>query len=220
MEMKKKIVVFAPHPDDETLGCGGTILKKIHEGYDVIIVVITDGRLALSANDGIENDPSPEELKFLRREELHKVATVLGILPSNLFCLDFEDLTVEKNEAQIEKCIKEILCKLGTEEISEIYFPWEHDHHKDHQITSKIVQRSITELRILAKAYKYSLPPRLLEVHSIAVDISPFLTRKAQALKQYKSQTQIISKKQRKPVLQKIKRYLKNHETFIVYQSF
>jgi LmbE family N-acetylglucosaminyl deacetylase len=214
--MKKKIVVFAPHPDDETLGCGGTIIKRIHEGYEVILVVITDGRLALSANDGIESDPSPEEVKIMRREELHKVAKVLGIAPGNLICLDFEDLTVEINEPQIEKCVKEILCKLKTEEISEIYFPWEHDHHKDHQITSEIVQRSIAELRISASAYKYSLPPRFLEVHSIAVDISPFLNRKTQALKQYKSQTQIISRKQRKPVLQKIKRYLKKHETFIV----
>ena len=30
-----KCLVFAPHPDDETIGVGGTILKKIKEGYEV-----------------------------------------------------------------------------------------------------------------------------------------------------------------------------------------
>jgi len=33
--MKKKVIVFAPHLDDETLGCSGTISKKLSEGYDV-----------------------------------------------------------------------------------------------------------------------------------------------------------------------------------------
>ncbi|GAH34396.1 unnamed protein product, partial [marine sediment metagenome] len=37
-----KIVVFAPHPDDEIFGCGGSILKWMDEGYDVHIVYVTD----------------------------------------------------------------------------------------------------------------------------------------------------------------------------------
>src|ERR1700690_960109 len=141
--MTKKVIIVAPHPDDETLACGGTILKKIHDGYEVIVLVITDGRHALTANNGIESDPSPEELKLIRKEELQKVVSILGVAPNNLFYLDFEDLTVEKNIPQIEKCVKEILCKLKPEEISEIYFPCETSRHKDHQITGEIIQRSI-----------------------------------------------------------------------------
>ncbi|MCK4781167.1 MAG: PIG-L family deacetylase, partial [Candidatus Lokiarchaeota archaeon] len=37
-----KIVVFAPHPDDEIFGCGGSILKWMDEGHDVHIVYVTD----------------------------------------------------------------------------------------------------------------------------------------------------------------------------------
>ena len=36
--MEKKITVFAPHPDDEILGCGGTIARKKDEGYEIFIV--------------------------------------------------------------------------------------------------------------------------------------------------------------------------------------
>lgn len=39
-----KIVVFAPHPDDEIFGCGGSILKWMDEGNDVHIVYVTDNR--------------------------------------------------------------------------------------------------------------------------------------------------------------------------------
>ena len=46
---------FAPHPDDETWGCGGTVAKKISEGYEVLIMVLTDGRYAFQKMLGIES---------------------------------------------------------------------------------------------------------------------------------------------------------------------
>jgi len=67
--LKKKIVVFAPHPDDETLGCGGTIAKRVREGYDILIIFMTCGRNALSELFGISSNPSPLELKEIRKEE-------------------------------------------------------------------------------------------------------------------------------------------------------
>ena len=39
--MKKKILIIAPHPDDETLGCGGTILRHIDYGDDVYWMIAT-----------------------------------------------------------------------------------------------------------------------------------------------------------------------------------
>ena len=43
-----KIVIFAPHPDDEIMGCGGGILKWIEEGHDVHIIYVTDNRAVIS----------------------------------------------------------------------------------------------------------------------------------------------------------------------------
>ena len=63
---KKTVIVFAPHPDDETWGCGGSIAKKISEGFEVIVVILTDGRYAFSEIFGINSDPTPEELKEIR----------------------------------------------------------------------------------------------------------------------------------------------------------
>ena len=41
--MKEKILVIASHPDDETLGCGATIARHVHEGADVGIITLTNG---------------------------------------------------------------------------------------------------------------------------------------------------------------------------------
>jgi hypothetical protein len=43
LSLRRSAVVFAPHPDDETLGCGGTIVRKIRAGARVRLVVMTDG---------------------------------------------------------------------------------------------------------------------------------------------------------------------------------
>ncbi|MEZ6086390.1 MAG: PIG-L family deacetylase [Phycisphaerae bacterium] len=43
-DYSKRAIVFSPHQDDEVLGCGGTIIKKIEQGADVHIVFMTNGR--------------------------------------------------------------------------------------------------------------------------------------------------------------------------------
>jgi len=43
-----KIIVFAPHPDDEIYGCGGSILKWMDEGHEVHIIYVTDNRVLIS----------------------------------------------------------------------------------------------------------------------------------------------------------------------------
>ena len=69
--MSKKILVLAAHPDDETLGCGGTIHRLSQEGYDVNLLTFTDGE-------------SSRELQGLNRnEKLNSVAKILGISNHN-----------------------------------------------------------------------------------------------------------------------------------------
>src|SRR5207248_577693 len=45
-ELGRSAIVFAPHQDDEVLGCGGTIVRKLRAGADVTVVFLTDGSAA------------------------------------------------------------------------------------------------------------------------------------------------------------------------------
>ncbi len=78
-------VVIAPHPDDETLGCGGVIYKKIAAGAEVRFVFVTDG----SASHKME--AGPDALRRLRAEEALEAARRLGVGADRVTFLNIPD---------------------------------------------------------------------------------------------------------------------------------
>ncbi len=90
------ILVLSPHPDDETLCCGGFINRALNAGAEVYIVWMTSG-------DGFEMDelvlkhgrrPGPDDLRALgekRMREARAAAAKLGVPPDNLFFLGYPD---------------------------------------------------------------------------------------------------------------------------------
>jgi LmbE family N-acetylglucosaminyl deacetylase len=222
--LNKRIVVFAPHPDDETLGCGGTIAKRLSEGYEVFVVSMTDGRNALSTIFGITKAPTPKEMKEIRRNELIKAMEVLGVPKGNIVFFDFEDgKLLYHSRAAATKAFK-ILNELKP---VEIYFPHERDHNPDHQAANIILRDCIRNLHFSAHAYKYSLGQRFSRVgwliarvfdfvrnNLVYVDVSQFLDQKEEAIKVYRSQTTRIDKRQNRAVVTNYRRFLKRHELF------
>jgi len=80
----KRILVIAPHADDEVLGCGGTILKAIAQGAEVYIMVVTVGDL-VRVGDGDEKRTASE-----RVVELEKVRAFLGATDAEVVMTDEE----------------------------------------------------------------------------------------------------------------------------------
>lgn len=223
--MSKRMIVFAPHPDDETLGCGGTIAKKLSEGYEVLVVVMTDGRHSFLKGLGIASDPTPEELKEIRRKEVKEATRILGVPEENLLFLDFFDGTLEENEAEARKKVIKLLEENAP---SEIYFPHEKDGHPDHRATNRIVANAVRKLGISPMEYRYIITHRYTRVGPLIqafldlfrrksvlrVDVSKYLKVKKAALKEFKSELAIISEKQAKPRTKNFKRFLKKREKF------
>jgi LmbE family N-acetylglucosaminyl deacetylase len=226
IDKNRRIIVFAPHPDDETLGCGGTIVKKLVEGYEVIIVVMTDGRFLLLKSFGIDDDPTPEQVKNIRREEVLRATKILGVPEDNVIFLDFVDGTLKENEEVVEEKVAEILKKYAP---SEVYFPFERDGHPDHQAANCIVRRVIKKLGLKTIMYRYSIMHKaarfgpLMESFlsffkrdRVYVDVSELLPRKRVAVKEFKSELTAISPKQSKPHTKDFKKFLKKKETFYI----
>ncbi len=84
-DLSSSAVVFAPHPDDETLGCGGMILQKNQVGARVRIVFMTDG------SQSHARFLAPAELARLRQEEARAAGKALGVDEDDLFFLGFPD---------------------------------------------------------------------------------------------------------------------------------
>jgi LmbE family N-acetylglucosaminyl deacetylase len=196
IDKNRRIIVFAPHPDDETLGCGGTIAKKIAEGYEVLIVVMTDGRFLLQNSSETNSCLMPEQVKKIRRAEVLKATKILGVPEKNVIFLDFVDCTLKENKKTAEENVTMILEKFPP---SEVYFPHEKDNHPDHKATNHIVQTVFKKLNLKPMMYRYSIAQKfdrfgplvdsflnLFRNNITYVDISEFISLKKDALKEFK----------------------------------
>lgn len=216
---KGTIVLFAPHPDDETLGCGGFIAKRIDEGYEVFVVVLTMGEKLFSVMLNIFEDPSPLEVCAIRRDETKRATAILGLKPENLLFLDFEDAMLEKQQ---DAAVAKIINILQEKKPSEVMCTSQYEGHPDHTAAYWIVRSACEKngLKIPIRRYITSLkmgisPDQLPEVIE-TVDVSKYLPLKKQAVAQFQAHLGILSSKQSRPIAANFDEYLKPEEQFIL----
>ncbi|OPX88423.1 MAG: Mycothiol S-conjugate amidase [Pelotomaculum sp. PtaB.Bin104] len=95
-----KVLVIAPHPDDEALGTGGVIARSVAEGHDVLLVVMTYGdsfKKAARVFSG-KKYPLPEDyvrLGIARRQETINAMSILGLPPEKILFLGYPDAGLE-----------------------------------------------------------------------------------------------------------------------------
>ena len=132
-----RLMVLAPHPDDETLACGVTIQRTLDRGREVTVVVASDGR---HGNPGLV---APERMATIRRGELTRATAVLGVTPSHLIMLGFEDATLSDHEDALAESIQEII-EINRPDVVISPCPW--DLHPDHAALGRVA-RTIVEGR-------------------------------------------------------------------------
>jgi LmbE family N-acetylglucosaminyl deacetylase len=145
-ELRRSAMVFAPHPDDETLGCGGTILRKRRSGADIQIVFMTDG--AASHAHLI----SRSEMRWTRQREALDAVEALGLEPAQVFWLGFPDgeLNLWRAEA-----IMRVSRLLERHRPQQILIPYARGEHSDHVATHSIVYESISQAGLVATLLEY-----------------------------------------------------------------
>ncbi len=76
---RAKIIVLAPHMDDEVLGCGGTIVRHVLAQADVTVVFLTDGRRG--AGDALKREhfADPYDIVKVRKLEAQRAAKIIGV---------------------------------------------------------------------------------------------------------------------------------------------
>lgn len=185
----KKVLVFAPHPDDDIIGCGGSIAKHIKNGNDVSIVFMTSG-------DAGGWKYSKEELARIREQEATSAANMLGV--KKLHFLRNADGYVTYNQ----KNLIQLIDLIRQEQPDIVYIPHRADAHKDHLATHELVVEAIKragshyfqECKGEPWAVKtilcYEVWTPLQEV-TYYEDITEFTELKLQALQQHASQIAI-----------------------------
>jgi LmbE family N-acetylglucosaminyl deacetylase len=146
-------LVFSPHQDDETLGCGGTIIRKREAGAEVKIVFMTDG--SGSHNHLI----SKAELVNLRQQEAIKAAQVLGVNPENVVFLAFRDGELAQSLTKVmpptSSAISQIKELLEQNQPQQVYIPYVRETHPDHLATNQIVLTALKNYQKDVVVYEY-----------------------------------------------------------------
>jgi LmbE family N-acetylglucosaminyl deacetylase len=131
---ERSALVIAPHPDDETLGCGALVLRKRASGARVTILVVTDG-----AHSHASRSLTPEQLAELRRLELDEAVARLGLEPGELRRGGIEDGTVSAHEDELAIAIATLLAETHAEEV---YATSALEHHPDHAAVGRAARRA------------------------------------------------------------------------------
>ena len=135
------IMVFAPHPDDEIIGCGGRLRQHILRGDTVVVVFVTSGEAG-------DLKLSGSELAAIRRQEAGAAAAVLGY--SELIWLNLPDGGVSYATEHVQN----IATLIRSHQPDTVYCPHAQDAHPDHRATHQLVAEAIVRAaaNVFAKA--------------------------------------------------------------------
>lgn len=147
-------IVFAPHQDDEALGCGGIIALKREQGVPVKVVFVTDG----GASHGDNLHISREEIVQIRRQEALSALDILGVESKDIHFLNKRDSTLHRmTEAARQQTIEEMAQLLRVFQPKEVYVTHSKDRSQDHESTYKLVVNAIAHAGVTVDLWQYAI---------------------------------------------------------------
>ncbi|HRD48222.1 MAG TPA: glycosyltransferase [Candidatus Contendobacter sp.] len=195
---KGSILVLAPHPDDEALGCAGAIMRHVAAGDRVAVVILTDG-------GGFHADgPEREAYIAQRRRESRAAAAIIGYGEPRFW--EYRDRALVYDESLVRR----ICATAMAADARWLYAPSPYELHPDHRNLALAALEAIRRLgggRALA-FYEIGapLPPNRL------LDISDLLERKRQAIACFTSQLSAQAYDRHIEALNRYRTYTLAHE--------
>ncbi len=138
--------IIAPHPDDEVLGCGGTILRKRHLGAEVCIVFLTDGS---GSHGGIL---PRSELGQRRKDEALKACRALNVSSDRVFFLGFTDGELMND---VQDCATELESLFKQANCSQFFIPHRMEGPSDHRAARIATLAALRERRMWVDLLEY-----------------------------------------------------------------
>lgn len=188
------ILIASPHPDDETLGCGGLISRCAALGVPVTVLSITNGEASHPGDLAWQR-----QLAALRQQELRRALGALGIIEPDIVPLSLPDGGLDQlDEAACQRAQAHIQVLLLARNIRTVFVPAADDCHGDHRWTARLMAR-VVGTRPVEHFFSYQIwPPQHRSRQMLAAeqgyshDISDLLAVKRQAIQQYRSQLGVV----------------------------
>ena len=167
----RSVLVLAPHPDDEVIGCGGAIAAHVAAGVPVRVVVGTDGA---RGHEGAE----AEAYVARRRDESRRAGDVLGYGTPEFWG------EPDRGLEYTERLVRRIVDAIG--EADTIYAPSLHEFHPDHRAIAMAAMEAVRRAGGDRRLVQYEVGAPLVPTHLL--DITPWRETKARAIACFDSQ--------------------------------
>ena len=185
------LLVVAPHPDDESLGCGGLIARACMAGAEVHVAILTDG---IGSHPNSRAYP-PARLQALREAEAKKAVATLGVPPDRLSFLGYRDAAAPRGGIALLHAAQRLAQFTAERKIATVFSTWEHDPHCDHVSAHRIaaLASGLAGFQLMSYAvWGWTLGadkwlPRQ-RVSGLRLDITPVLPVKRRAIACHRSQ--------------------------------
>ena len=172
-------IVIAPHPDDEAIGCGGTIRRHVERGDAVHVIFLTSGEQGCR---GCE----PAETARIREAEAEVAKAILGIATIEFWRQP--DGAVEATDELVARMVRQ----LNETQPDIVYVPHEGEMHPDHCAAAQLVTRAVASLNYPAPSVlMYEVWTPMQQIDHVE-DISAQIETKLDAIRAHKSQCDIM----------------------------
>jgi LmbE family N-acetylglucosaminyl deacetylase len=186
------VLVLAPHPDDESLGCGGLIAEHHARGHDVYVIVLTDG-----TGSHIHSREYPaSRLAALRMREARDAIAALGLPDDRIDFLGLRDGHAPRGGRELHDAVARISAYALSRDVRVICATWTHDPHPDHQAAYRIGHLAALNIgaRLLGyPVWTWTLPATgwlpATPLRGTRLDITRYLAAKRRAIACHRSQT-------------------------------
>lgn len=145
-QVTRTALILAPHQDDETLGCGGTILLKRNAGTRVHVAFMTDG------STSHRQFMAAAELCRRRRAEAIEACEVLGVTPDDLRFFDFPDGELAHHH---DAAVAMVVALIDACRPHEMFVPYQRDVTSDHEATFRIATEALRKSSQQVQLYEY-----------------------------------------------------------------
>jgi LmbE family N-acetylglucosaminyl deacetylase len=173
----ERIVVLAPHMDDEVIGCGGTLARHIACGSHVTVVFLTDGRGGGAAGNAAAGETS---IAATRKHEAKLALAELGI--TQIVFLDGEDGRLGATAHLVDA----LRAALVAARPDIVYLPFFLEEHPDHRATSALLSEAVSGAGLSFQCHGYEVWTPLFP--NCLVRIDETVEAKRRAIGHYRSQ--------------------------------
>jgi LmbE family N-acetylglucosaminyl deacetylase len=185
------IAVLAPHPDDESLGCGGLIAEACALGRPPLVVFLTDGSASHPNSAAYPRD----RLRRVREAEAIAATAILGVPESHVAFMRLADTAAPSSGPEMDAAAARLGALAQAWRCEVMAVPWRHDPHCDHEAAAVIAAHACARAGIRLLSYPVwglTLPEdRLIDAAPISgfrLDIATHLARKRRAILAHASQ--------------------------------